>query len=92
MRDEYDFSDALPAKDVPHLKKLQAEGGGKTRISIMLDNDILARFKQLAKDTGTGYQTLINQTLRASISQEPVTENTLRQIIREELAHYNKPR
>jgi len=41
MRKEYDFSKAKRAKDVPHLAKLQAEGGGKTRITIMLDNDVI---------------------------------------------------
>ena len=29
MRDEYDFSTAKRAKDVPHLAKLQAEHDGK---------------------------------------------------------------
>ena len=46
MREEYDFSDAKRAKDVPHLKRLREEAKGKSRITIMLDNDIVASFKR----------------------------------------------
>ena len=45
MRKEYDFSKARRAKDVPHLAQLQAETKGKTRITIMLDNDLLMTFR-----------------------------------------------
>ncbi|MCY4361707.1 MAG: hypothetical protein OXE42_05920 [Gammaproteobacteria bacterium] len=41
MRKEYDFSRARKAGDVPHLARLQAQSRGKTRITIMLDNDML---------------------------------------------------
>ena len=41
MRNNYDLSKAKRAKDIPHLKQLQAESKGKSRITIMLDNDIL---------------------------------------------------
>lgn len=85
MREEYDFSNAKRAKDVPHLAKLQAEGTGKTRITIMLDNDILDDFRLKAKDTGTGYQTLINQVLKSYIGSSTLNEETLRKVIREEL-------
>ncbi len=40
MRKQYDFSKAKRAKNVPHLAKLQAVATGKTRITIMLDNDL----------------------------------------------------
>ncbi len=88
MRDEYDFSKAKRAKDVPHLAKLQAEakGKGKSRITIMLDNDVLTAFRSKASAEGIGYQTLINQTLRQSIGSRPVDEVTLRKVLREELA------
>jgi len=46
MRKQYDFSKAKRAKNVPHLAKLQAEAKGKTRITIMLDNDLLMAFEQ----------------------------------------------
>ncbi len=85
MRKEYDFSKAKSAKDVPHLAKLQSEGKGKTRITIMLDNDILRDFRARAEKEGLGYQTLINQALKASTGSVSLSEDVLRKIIREEL-------
>ena len=88
MRKEYDFSKGKRAKDIPHLAKLQAEAKGKTRITIMLDNFVIGAFKEIAKAEGMGYQTLINQALRKSLEQQPVTEESLRQVLREELGRY----
>jgi hypothetical protein len=45
MRKQYDFSKAKRAKDIPHLARLQAEAKGKTRITIMLDNDLVLDIK-----------------------------------------------
>ncbi len=42
----------------------------KSRITIMIDADIIEHFKKLAAESGTGYQTLINQTLRDSVEIE----------------------
>jgi len=84
MREEYDFSKAKRAKDVPHLAQLKAEEG-KTRITIMLDNEIINNFRLIAKQKGLGYQTLINQTLKAYSSSSIVDETLLRKVIREEL-------
>jgi len=42
----------------------------KSRITIMIDADIIEHFKKLSEVTGKGYQTLINQTLRDSIDLE----------------------
>ena len=86
MRKEYDLSKARRAKDVPHLARLQVEAKGKTRITIMLDNDLLMVFKARAEAEGTGYQTLINQELRRAAGATPIDEATLRRVIREELA------
>jgi hypothetical protein len=47
MRDAYDFFNAKRTHEVPHLSKLQAEHG-KTRITIMLDDDVLAAFRERA--------------------------------------------
>ena len=85
MRKQCDFSKARRAKDVPHLARLQAEAKGKTRITIMLDNDMLMTFRAKADAEGIGYQTLINQTLRGVAGSAPVDEATLRRILREEL-------
>jgi len=59
----------------------------KVRITIRLDSDIIDHFKKIVHEAGGGnYQTLINDALRESISQnkQPL-EKTLRKIIREEL-------
>ncbi len=88
MRKEYDFSQARRAKDVPHLARLQAEAvNKKARITILIDADVLAAFRDRAEREGKGYQTLINTALRAAIAPDaaPVTVETLRQILREEL-------
>ena len=85
MRKNYDFSKARRAGDVPHLSRLQAEAQGKSRITIMLDNDILFAFRARAEAEGIGYQTLINRALREAAGSRPVDEETLRRILREEL-------
>jgi uncharacterized protein (DUF4415 family) len=85
MRKQHAFSKARRAKSVPHLARLQAEAKGKTRITIMLDNDLLMVFRAKADSEGTGYQTLINRTLRQAMGAAPVDEATLRRVLREEL-------
>lgn len=80
MMDEYDFSEAKrgPAVSVPT---------GKTRITIRLDDDVIAWFKKRVHEAGGGsYQSLINAALREHIRQagEPL-EDTLRRVLREEL-------
>lgn len=60
---------------------------GKTRITIYLDDEVIAGFKQRGEALGKGYQTLINETLSAALlaGNAPVTVSTLRQVLREEL-------
>ena len=88
MRKEYDFSTDRRAKDVRHLARLQDEAKGKKRITIMLDNYVIEAFRQLAESEGIGYQTMINRTLRESLEHEPLTEETLRRVVREEIGAY----
>jgi uncharacterized protein (DUF4415 family) len=60
---------------------------GKTRITIRLDDDVLAWFRRSVHKAGGGnYQSLINSALRDHISktEEPL-ETTLRRVLREEL-------
>ncbi len=83
MKGEYDFSQAERATEVEHLNRLRSS---KTRITIMLDNDVLDAFRDLAEKRGLGYQTLINQVLREQLGQRPVDEETLRRVLREELS------
>jgi uncharacterized protein (DUF4415 family) len=85
MRKQYDFSKAKRARTVPHLARVQAESRGKTRITIMLDDDVLMAFRARAEAEGTGYQTLINQALRRSMGAAVLDEATLRRVLREEL-------
>ena len=60
---------------------------GKTRITIRLDNDLLAWFRGRAHAAGGGnYQTMINGALREHIDRESENlEETLRRVVREEL-------
>jgi uncharacterized protein (DUF4415 family) len=88
MRDEYDFSKAKRVKDVPHLAKLQAAlNQGKTRITIMLDDDVIEAFRARAEAEGRGYQTAINAALRAALDADnaPVTVAALRRELRKAL-------
>ena len=62
---------------------------GKTRITIRLDENVLAWFRRQVDLAGGGnYQTLINDALRQHVArvQEPL-EDTLRRVIREEIRH-----
>ncbi len=60
---------------------------GKTRITIRLDNDILAWFRHQVHEAGGGnYQTLINDALQAYIKgQEEPLEEMVRRAAREEI-------
>ena len=60
---------------------------GKTRITIYLDDDVVAGFKQRAEAMGKGYQTLINEALSTALltGNSPITLSALRQVLREEL-------
>lgn len=60
---------------------------GKTRITIYLDDEVIAGFKQRGEALGKGYQTLINEALSVALQtgNAPVTVSTLRQVLREEL-------
>lgn len=79
MRSEYDFSKAKRGAVIA--------SPGKTRITIMLDNDVIEAFRARAETEGRGYQTAINEALRAAIDadQAPVTVATLRRELRKAL-------
>ena len=67
MYDKYkdiDFTDAKPVGETQHLAKLQVEAGGKSRITMRVDNDVLATFKARAEMIGGNYQTLMNDALK----------------------------
>ncbi len=85
MRKEYDFSKGKRGAVIP--------SPGKTRITIMLDDDIIEHFRTEAESAGTGYQTMINTALRSAIAERgrrkagdrPITVSLLRKVLREEL-------
>lgn len=80
MRRQYDFSKAKRGAVVAHP-------AGKTRITIRLDDDILAWFKAQVDAAGGGnYQSLINAALREHTKRRHESlETTLRRVLREEL-------
>ena len=79
MRAEYDFSKGK--------RGALMASKGKTRITIYIDDPVLDEFRSRAERAGTGYQTMINDALKAFLekNEKPVTAAVLRQIIREEL-------
>ena len=82
MKKEYDFKSGKRGAVLSVPK-------GKTRITIRLDDDVIAWFKQEVTEAGGGnYQSLINSALRENIAQKAESlEDTLRKVIREELKH-----
>jgi uncharacterized protein (DUF4415 family) len=82
MKPEYDMTGARRATEIEHLNRLRA---GKTRITIMLDHDVLESFRRSADERGISYQTLINLALREYLGRRPLDEEALRRILREEL-------
>ena len=80
MRKGYDFGKGKrgPVIRVPR---------GKTRITIRLDQDIVAWFKEQVHNAGGGnYQTLMNSALRDYVerSGEPL-EELVRRVVRDEI-------
>jgi uncharacterized protein (DUF4415 family) len=80
MKREYDFREAKRGPVVASPKR-------KTRITIRVDDDVLAWFRSVVERAGGGnYQTLINEALRQHIQGSNQSfEKTLRRVIREEL-------
>ena len=85
MKKEYDFS---RGKRGAVLKAPP----GKTRITIRIDNDVLQWFRKQVHAAGGGnYQTLINNSLREYMnSSDDRLADTVRSVVREELAKYGK--
>jgi uncharacterized protein (DUF4415 family) len=81
MKAEYDFSKGRRGQAVPTK--------GKTRITIYIDDQIVAAFKAESAQTGIGYQTLMNEALARYLgtAEKPITAEQVRKIVRDELAH-----
>ena len=82
MKKEYDFSKAKRGAVISPI--------GKTRITIYLDDEIIDQFKLRSEKLGKGYQTLINEALKAYVnsSEGVLTPELVRKIVREELASH----
>jgi len=91
MRAEYDFTNAVRGKYRDRLMKPEYDFSkgkrgavipreSKTRISIFIDDAVLAEFRARAEEAGTGYQSMMNEALRIYLSQhgDPVTVTTRR--------------
>jgi uncharacterized protein (DUF4415 family) len=59
MRWGYDFLKAARGAVIP--------APGKSRITIMLDDDVLQYFRERAERDGVGYQAVINAALKQSL-------------------------
>jgi uncharacterized protein (DUF4415 family) len=60
MNTDSDFCTAAPRSARPVKRK--------TRITIYLDDEVLAQFRSLSEQSGKGYQTLINAALRTRLA------------------------
>ena len=82
MKKEYDFSKAKRGAVISPT--------GKTRITIYLDDEVVQQFKLRSEKLGKGYQTLINEALKANVnsSEGVLTPELVRKIVREELASH----
>lgn len=90
MHDKYkdfDFADAKPVAETPHLARLQRESGGKTRITMRVDNEVLAVFKARAEKSGGNYQTLMNEALK-QFAHGLHLSDVVREAVHESLATY----
>jgi len=85
MRKEYDFSKGKRGPVIPLPP-------GKTRITIRIDDDILNFFRDKVNRAGGGnYQTMMNNILREfMMSERQPLEDSLRRVVREELAAYRR--
>lgn len=75
MKQEYDFSTGQRGALISN----------KTRITIYIDDVTLNEFRSRAEQAGMGYQTMMNQALKDYLeqtSEAPLTESTLRKIIK----------
>ena len=76
----------LSKRQLAKLRPMMPAQKGKTRITIMIDDEVLAYFRDHAEREGVGYQTLINEALRNGMTEKlGALEKVLRKIVREEL-------
>jgi uncharacterized protein (DUF4415 family) len=62
-----EMNQTQPATSHPVAARAARPVKRKTRITIYLDDEVLATFRTLSEQSGKGYQTLINAALRARL-------------------------
>jgi len=83
-KDTENFNEKMKAKGWREIDRSKAArprqpkspGDVKSRITIYLDADIVLHYKELAEDSGSGYQTLINQSLRKIVYGQHLVESS----------------
>lgn len=85
MKKEYDFSNGRRGALIPQT--------GKTRISIYIEDGLLEEFRDRSDACGYGYQDMMDEAFRNYLhgSGQPVDAETLRRILREEIARARWP-
>ncbi|TAM74375.1 CopG family transcriptional regulator [bacterium] len=76
----YDFSAGKRGAVLPHK--------GKVRITIWVDESVIARFREESERTGQGYQTRINAALREAAFGNPLMDavkESVREVVRSEI-------
>ncbi len=81
---DLDFADAKSVAETPHLAKLQAQSGQKTRVTMRIDNEVLAVFKARASMVGGNYQTMMNDALK-QFAHGLTLSDIVREAVRESL-------
>ena len=82
---DLDFADAKTVAKTPHLRKLQASAGAKSRITMRVDSDVVAIFRARAELSGGNYQTMMNEALK-QFAQGMTLSEMLDSSVRETIA------
>ncbi|TAM62440.1 CopG family transcriptional regulator [bacterium] len=73
----FDFNESRRGAALPHK--------GKVRVTIWLDEDVVAKFREQADAAGEGYQTRINRALRNEVFGDPLGA-VVREAVRAEIS------
>ncbi len=78
MKKEFNFKGA---KRGPRISREAT----KVSVTARLDSDVVSWLRKEATRLGLPYQTLLNSLLKQSMSTAPLTEQKVREIVRDEL-------
>ena len=90
-----DFASAKPVAKTPHLRKLQAQAGGKSRVTMRVDSDVVAIFRARAQISGGNYQTMMNEALKQfaqGVTLSEMLDKRVRKTIGDALSRTSGPR